>query len=97
LPAKDGILLWWRRIESKAETKNSLILKSRIINDESPAETIHLFERNFGKIDGKNIAILGAAYRFNSEDTRIRQHCNLHCSSKSEAAGLFSRSLRERR
>lgn len=67
---KDGILLWWRRIESKANTKNSLILKSRIINDESPAETIKLFERNFEKIDGKNIAILGAAYRFNSEDTR---------------------------
>jgi UDP-N-acetyl-D-mannosaminuronic acid dehydrogenase len=67
---KDGILLWWRRIENGADTKHSLILKSRIINDESPAETIHLFERNFEKIDGKNIAILGAAYRFNSEDTR---------------------------
>src|SRR5664279_1366752 len=67
---KDGILLWWRKIESGADTKNSLILRSRIINDESPAETIRLFERNFEKIDGKKIAILGAAYRFNSEDTR---------------------------
>jgi len=67
---KDGILLWWRRIESGVDTKHSLILKSRIINDESPAETIKLFERNFEKIDNKNIAILGAAYRFNSEDTR---------------------------
>jgi len=67
---KDGILLWWRKIESGADTKSSLILRSRVINDESPAETIKLFERNFGKIDGKNIAILGAAYRFNSEDTR---------------------------
>lgn len=67
---KDGILLWWRKIESKADTKSSLILKSRIINDESPAETIKLFEQSFEKIDGKKIAILGAAYRFNSEDTR---------------------------
>jgi len=67
---KDGILLWWRKIESKGDTKSSLILKSRIINDESPAETIKLFEQNFGKIDGKKITILGAAYRFNSEDTR---------------------------
>jgi UDP-N-acetyl-D-mannosaminuronic acid dehydrogenase len=67
---KDGILLWWRKIETGADTKTSLILKSRIINDESPAETIKLFERNFEKIDGKRIAILGAAYRFNSEDTR---------------------------
>jgi UDP-N-acetyl-D-mannosaminuronic acid dehydrogenase len=67
---KDGILLWWRRIESGADTKKSLILRSRIINDESPAETIKLFERSFEKITGKTIAILGAAYRFNSEDTR---------------------------
>jgi UDP-N-acetyl-D-mannosaminuronic acid dehydrogenase len=67
---KDGILLWWRRIESGVDTKHSLILKSRIINDESSAETINLFERNFEKIDNKNITILGAAYRFNSEDTR---------------------------
>lgn len=67
---KDGILLWWRKIESGANTKSSLILKSRIINDESPAATIKLFERSFEKIDGKKIAILGAAYRFNSEDTR---------------------------
>jgi UDP-N-acetyl-D-mannosaminuronic acid dehydrogenase len=67
---KDGILLWWRKIESGADTKNSLILKSRIINDESPAETINLFERNFGSIAGKKVTILGAAYRFNSEDTR---------------------------
>jgi UDP-N-acetyl-D-mannosaminuronic acid dehydrogenase len=67
---KDGILLWWRRIESGANTKHSLILKSRTINDQSPSEAIKLFEKKFEKIDGKNIAILGAAYRFNSEDTR---------------------------
>jgi UDP-N-acetyl-D-mannosaminuronic acid dehydrogenase len=67
---KDGILLWWRRIESGANTKHSLILKARSINDESPAETIRLFEKHFGRIEGKKIAILGAAYRFNSEDTR---------------------------
>jgi len=67
---KDGILLWWRRIESGFDTSNSLIINSRVINDESPAETIKLFERNFGTIDGKKVTILGTAYRFNSEDTR---------------------------
>jgi UDP-N-acetyl-D-mannosaminuronic acid dehydrogenase len=67
---KDGILLWWRKYHTGADTSNSLILHSRIINDASPANTIVHFERNFGKIDGKNIAVLGAAYRFNSEDTR---------------------------
>ena len=67
---KDGILLWWRKYQTGADTKNSIILKSRIINDESPAKTIELFERNFEPIAEKNIAVIGAAYRFNSEDTR---------------------------
>lgn len=67
---KDGILLWWRRAESGADTANSLILQSRAINDESPAETIRLAERRFGDISGSKVAVLGTAYRFNSEDTR---------------------------
>jgi len=67
---KDGILLWWRKYQAGVDTSNSLILHSRIINDDSPRQTIELFERNFGQINGKKIALLGAAYRFNSEDTR---------------------------
>lgn len=67
---KDGILLWWRKYLTGSDTSNSLILHSRIINDDSPTNSINHFERHFEKIDGKNIAILGAAYRFNSEDTR---------------------------
>ena len=67
---KDGILLWWRKIESGADTSQSLIIKSREINDQSPASTIRLAERKFGSLKGKKIAILGTAYRFNSEDTR---------------------------
>lgn len=67
---KDGILLWWRKIESGANTSKSLILESRKINDASPAETTKLAERLTGKIDGKRVALLGTAYRFDSEDTR---------------------------
>lgn len=67
---KDGILLWWRKYLTGSNTSNSLILHSRVINDDSPANTIKHFENSFEKIDGKNIAVLGAAYRFNSEDTR---------------------------
>ncbi|HEX7049740.1 MAG TPA: nucleotide sugar dehydrogenase [Longimicrobiales bacterium] len=67
---KDGILLWWRAIESGEDTSRSLILEARRINDESPAETVRLAERHFGPLDGRPIALLGAAYRFNSEDTR---------------------------
>jgi UDP-N-acetyl-D-mannosaminuronic acid dehydrogenase len=67
---KDGILLWWRKIESGADTSKSLILESRKINDASPAETTKLAERLTGKIDGKRVALLGTAYRFDSEDTR---------------------------
>lgn len=67
---KDGILLWWRKIESGADTSKALILESRKINDASPEETTKLAERLIGKIDGKRVALLGTAYRFDSEDTR---------------------------
>jgi UDP-N-acetyl-D-mannosaminuronic acid dehydrogenase len=67
---KDGILLWWRNIERGFDTSNSLILNSRIINDESPSNTFHQAENLFGSLKGRKIALLGVAYRFNSEDTR---------------------------
>ena len=67
---KDGILLWWRKIESGADTSNALILEARKINDDSPAQTIRLAERQFGSLNGKSVTLLGAAYRFDSEDTR---------------------------
>ncbi|HXB25781.1 MAG TPA: nucleotide sugar dehydrogenase [Gemmatimonadaceae bacterium] len=67
---KDGILFWWRRIESGADTSKSLILEARRINDASPAETVRLAEQRIGSIAGKSVALLGTAYRFNSEDTR---------------------------
>lgn len=67
---KDGILLLWRQIESGRDMSDSLILESRRINDESPAETIRRCEKTFGALSGKRIALMGAAYRFNSEDTR---------------------------
>lgn len=67
---KDGILLWWRKIESGADTSNSLIIHSRVINNASPKESVKLAEKTFGSIKGSSIALLGAAYRFNSEDTR---------------------------
>lgn len=67
---KDGILLWWRRHESGADTRQSLILQSRVINDESPAETVRLAEERLGPLKGKRVALMGTAYRFDSEDTR---------------------------
>jgi len=67
---KDGILLWWRALESGVDASRSLILEARRINDESPAETLRLIERHHGPARGRSFALLGAAYRFNSEDTR---------------------------
>ena len=67
---KDGILLWWRALEAGRATNHSLVLAARQINDESPAETLALAERNFGSLVGLHVALLGTAYRFNSEDTR---------------------------
>ncbi len=70
---KDGILLLWRQLIANtnyAINSNSIILKSREINDGLPAQTIALLQSAFGDISGTKVAILGTAYRFNSEDTR---------------------------
>lgn len=67
---KDGILLWWRAIEAGEDTRQSLILAARHVNDASPAEALRLAERAFGPLAGRRVALLGTAYRFNSEDTR---------------------------
>jgi UDP-N-acetyl-D-mannosaminuronic acid dehydrogenase len=67
---KDGILLWWRALETKQDTSHSLILESRRINDASPAAALALAETVAGSLKGKAVALLGAAYRGNSEDTR---------------------------
>lgn len=67
---KDGILLWWRSIQKENDTASSVILASRLINDESPSHTFIQSEKIFGNLRDKRIALLGVAYRFNSEDTR---------------------------
>jgi UDP-N-acetyl-D-mannosaminuronic acid dehydrogenase len=69
---KDGVLLWWRRLEARdAAASRSLILASREVNDASPAATIALAERRLGPIGaGRTVALLGVAYRGDSEDTR---------------------------
>ena len=67
---KDGILLWWRALEAEQPSKRSLILESRRINDEAPAWTLARIESLFGPVAGRRVALLGAAYRFDSEDTR---------------------------
>ena len=67
---KDGILLWWRNIQKGNDTSASLILESRSINDASPVHTFRQAEKTFGDLKNKKIALLGVAYRFNSEDTR---------------------------
>ncbi len=68
---KDGILLWWRALErGELDPAGSWILRAREINDASPGETLALAERRFGPLDGSPVALLGTAYRFDSEDTR---------------------------
>ena len=67
---KDGILLWWRKLESGSKNPVSLIIQSRNINNQSPVLSFEHAEKAFGSIRNKKIALLGVAYRFNSEDTR---------------------------
>ena len=67
---KDGVLLWWRRREAGHDPRSSLILQARRINDASPQVAIDMMERQFGPVRGRRVALLGVAYRFDSEDTR---------------------------
>jgi hypothetical protein len=41
-----------------------------LINDQSPSHTFSEAEKKLGDLRNKKIALLGVAYRFNSEDTR---------------------------
>jgi UDP-N-acetyl-D-mannosaminuronic acid dehydrogenase len=68
---KDGVLLWWRRLEVRdPAAPRSLILASRVINDASPNLAWVRVRAALGDPRGKRIAVLGAAYRAESEDTR---------------------------
>lgn len=68
---KDGILLWWRLLErDDPAARRSLILEARRINDESPAHLLTMAQAAFGAVRGRQVAVLGAAYRPDSEDTR---------------------------
>jgi UDP-N-acetyl-D-mannosaminuronic acid dehydrogenase len=67
---KDGYLLLWRQMEIGQDLLGSLILEARRVNDESPAAAISLMERRFGRLAGKSVALMGVAYRPDSEDAR---------------------------
>ncbi|MEP6691279.1 MAG: nucleotide sugar dehydrogenase [Gemmatimonadaceae bacterium] len=67
---KDGVLLWWRALADGLDATRSLILEARRINDESPAYVIGMLERTLGSVSGHTVALLGTAYRVDSNDTR---------------------------
>ena len=67
---KDGPFLWWRAIEEGTVPAHSLILEARRINDESPAQVLALVERFSGSVANRSIALLGVAYRADSDDAR---------------------------
>lgn len=67
---KDGPFLWWRALEGGVVPAHSLILEARRINDESPAEVLALVERFSGSVARRSIALLGVAYRADSDDAR---------------------------
>ena len=84
---KDGVFLWWRALESGAVPANSLILEARRINDESPAQVLALVERFSGSVARRSVALLGVAYRADSDDAR-------HSPTLSLAQQLLARGAR---
>lgn len=67
---RDGVLLWWRALEASQPSRNSLILAARSVNDASPAAVVRRARLELGPLDGRRVAVLGAAYRANSAGTR---------------------------
>jgi UDP-N-acetyl-D-mannosaminuronic acid dehydrogenase len=67
---KDGILLLWRRLEAGWDPGRSLILKARSVNEASPLAAARALRRLAGRLEGKRVALLGAAYRADSADAR---------------------------
>jgi nucleotide sugar dehydrogenase len=67
---RDGVLLWWRALEASEASRNSLILAARGVNDASPASVVRRARTALGSLNGRTVAVLGAAYRANSAGTR---------------------------
>lgn len=67
---RDGVLLWWRALEANQPSRNSLILAARAVNDASPASVVRRARLELGPLSGKNVTVLGAAYRADSAGTR---------------------------
>lgn len=86
---KDGILLWWRAMEAGVSTAHSLILAAREINDESPAHTLRIARLLGAPISGQRVAVLGAAYRPDSEDTRNSPSLQLALQLRSAGADVL--------
>ena len=67
---RDGVLLWWRALESSLPSRNSLILAARSVNDASPAAVVRRARLELGTLSGRRVTVLGAAYRANAAGTR---------------------------
>jgi UDP-N-acetyl-D-mannosaminuronic acid dehydrogenase len=67
---KDGVLLWWRALEHGVDASRSLLLEARYLNSCAPIRALDRIEREFGSVAGKDVALLGVAYRPDSDDTR---------------------------
>ena len=83
---KDGVLLWWRALEAGLDARRSLILRARGINDGAPGRVIEQIETRFGSLAGRRIALLGTAYRFDSEDTRNAPSLSLAAQLRARGA-----------
>ncbi len=83
---KDGILLWWRALEHGVAGAGSVVLGAREINDESPAQTLAIAAALGVPLAGCRVAVLGAAYRPDSSDTRNSPSLQLALLARAEGA-----------
>lgn len=67
---KDGLLLRWRAREGGLPRERSVVLAARTLNDDAPRQVLAQMERALGPLNGRAVALLGAAYRANAGETR---------------------------
>lgn len=67
---KDGLLLRWRAREGGLPRDRSVVVTARCLNDEAPRQVLAQMEHALGPLNGRAVALLGAAYRADAGETR---------------------------
>ena len=78
-------------IEKAAELGVDMTLpkSARAVNDSMPIHTVNLLEKNFGKLNGKNILVLGLSYRGGVKEKQFSPSLSIISELKKRKAQVY--------